>query len=93
MAAAAGGKPYDQLMREQVFEPLGLARCQVGAWSVKRVGNVAQPHAWRGDRNEVVNADADISPDLPSMAAGGHPLLAARHDALDAGAVGSCRGA
>ncbi|KAG1458919.1 hypothetical protein G6F57_014606 [Rhizopus arrhizus] len=33
VAAAAGGKPYDQLMREQVFEPLGMARCQVGAWS------------------------------------------------------------
>ncbi len=69
MAAAAGGKPYDQLMREQVFEPLGMTRCQVGAWSVKRV--TAQPHAWRGDRNAVVNADGAISPDLPSMAAGG----------------------
>lgn len=71
VAAAAGGKPYDQLMREQVFEPLGMTRCQVGAWSVKGVGNVAQPHAWRGDRNEVVDADAPISPDLTSMAAGG----------------------
>lgn len=71
VAAAAGGKPYDQLMREQVFEPLGMTRCQAGAWSVKRVGNVAQPHAWRGDRNEVVNADGETSPDLPSMAAGG----------------------
>ncbi len=71
VAAAAAGKPYDQLMREQVFEPLGMARCQVGAWSVKRVGNVAQPHAWRRDRNELLNADGAISPDLPSMAAGG----------------------
>ena len=71
VAAAAGGKSYDQLMREQVFEPLGMTRCQVGAWSVKGVGNVAQPHAWRGDRNEVVDADAPISPDLTSMAAGG----------------------
>lgn len=72
VAAAAGGKPYDQLMREQVFEPLGMTRCQVGAWSVKRVGNVAQPHARRGDRNnKVVNADGAISPDQPSMAAGG----------------------
>ncbi|PJL34568.1 serine hydrolase domain-containing protein [Stenotrophomonas maltophilia] len=71
VAAAAGGKPYNQLMREQVFEPLGLSRCQVGAWSVKRVGNVAQPHAWDGDRNAVVNAEGAISPDLPSMAAGG----------------------
>lgn len=71
VAAAAGGKPYDQLMREQVFEPLGMTRCQVGAWSVKRVGNVAQPHAWPGERNEVVNADGETSPDVPSMAAGG----------------------
>ncbi|ELC7323562.1 serine hydrolase [Stenotrophomonas maltophilia] len=71
VAAAAGGKPYDQLMREQVFEPLGMARCQVGAWSVKRVGNVAQPHTWRDDRHEVMNADGAISPDLTSMAAGG----------------------
>lgn len=71
VAAAAGGKPYDQLLREQVFEPLGMDRCQVGAWSVKRVGNVAQPHAWRKGRNVVINADAATSPDLTSMAAGG----------------------
>ena len=71
VAAAAGGKPYDQLMREQVFVPLGMDRCQVGAWSVQRVGNVAQPHAWRDGRNVVVNADAATSPDLTSMAAGG----------------------
>ena len=71
VAAAAGGKPYDQLMREQVFEPLGMDRCQVGAWPVKQVGNVAQPHAWRAGRNVVVNSDGETSPDLTSMAAGG----------------------
>lgn len=71
VAAAAGGKPYDQLMREQVFEPLGLRRCQVGAWSTTAVGNIAQPHAWRGGRNMVVAADGPSSPDTPSMAAGG----------------------
>lgn len=71
VAAAAGGKPYDQLMREQVFAPLGMDRCQVGAWSVKRVGNVAQPHARRKGHNVVVNADGATSPDLTSMAAGG----------------------
>lgn len=31
VAAAAGGKPYDQLLREEVFSPLGMDRCQVGA--------------------------------------------------------------
>ncbi len=71
VAAAAGGKPYDQLMREQVFQPLGLQRCQVGAWSVKRVGNVAQPHTVRDGQPAVVNADGAQSPDLTSMAAGG----------------------
>lgn len=71
VAAAAGGKPYDQLMREQVFEPLGMQRCQVGQWSTTKVGNVAQPHARRAGRNTVVAADGALSPDTPSMAAGG----------------------
>ncbi|WP_217538227.1 serine hydrolase domain-containing protein [Stenotrophomonas sp. GbtcB23] len=71
VAAAAGGKPYDQLLREEVFIPLGMTRCQAGTWSVAKVGNVAQPHARRGSGNVVVNADSDVAPDLTSMAAGG----------------------
>ncbi len=71
VAAAAGGKPYDQLLRERVFAPLGMRRCQVGAWSVKQVGNVAQPHVRRDGRMRVAGADGTISPDLASMAAGG----------------------
>ena len=71
VAARAGGKPYDQLLREEVFVPLGMQRCQVGAWSVAAVGNVAQPHARRDGRNVVTQPDADTSPDLASMAAGG----------------------
>lgn len=71
VAAAAGGKPYDQLLREEVFAPLGMSRCQAGQWSVAAVGNVAQPHALRDGRNAVVNADAATAPDLTSMAAGG----------------------
>lgn len=71
VAAAAGGKPYDQLLREEVFIPLGMTRCQAGTWSVAKVGNVAQPHARRGSGNVVVNADTEIAPDLTSMAAGG----------------------
>ncbi len=71
VAAAAGGKPYDQLLREELFVPLGMTRCQAGTWSVAKVGNVAQPHAPRDGRNEVVNPDADVAPDLTSMAAGG----------------------
>src|SRR5690606_1009484 len=57
--------------REQVFEPLGMQRCQVGQWSTTKVGNVAQPHARRAGRNTVVAADGALSPDTPSMAAGG----------------------
>jgi len=71
VAAAAAGKPYDQLIREQVFIPLGLSRCQVGAWSPPAVGNIAQPHVRREGRNVVIAADGDSSPDSPSMAAGG----------------------
>jgi len=71
VAAAAGGKPYDQLLREEVFSPLGMTRCQAGTWSVAKVGNVAQPHAPREGGNVVVNADTEIAPDLTSMAAGG----------------------
>jgi hypothetical protein len=71
VAARAGGKPYDQLLREEVFVPLGMQRCQVGAWSVAAVGNVAQPHARRDGRNVLTQPDTDTSPDLASMAAGG----------------------
>ena len=71
VAARAGGKPYDQLLREEVFVPLGMQRCQVGAWSVAAVGNVAQPHARRDGHNVVTQPDAETSPDLTSMAAGG----------------------
>ena len=71
VAAAAAGKPYDQLLREEVFGPLGMSRCQAGQWSVEAVGNVAQPHAREDGRNVVAAADAALSPDLTSMAAGG----------------------
>lgn len=71
VAARAGGKPYEQLLREQVFAPLGMQRCQVGAWDRDAVGNVAQPHMRQGEANVVVRADAQRIPDSPSMAAGG----------------------
>lgn len=71
VAAAAGGAPYDELMRKEIFQPLGMTRCQVGAWQRDQVGNVAQPHIRSGGRNIVVRADPEIIPDLPMMAAGG----------------------
>lgn len=71
VAAAAGGKPYERLVREQVFGPLGMDRCQVGAWDRDAVGNVAQPHGRDGARNVPVRVDGAHIPDMPSMAAGG----------------------
>ena len=50
VAAAAGGKPYAQLVREEIFQPLGMLRCQVGAWSPAALGNIAQPHHRDGKR-------------------------------------------
>jgi CubicO group peptidase (beta-lactamase class C family) len=71
VAAAAGGAPYDVLVRREIFEPLGMKRCQVGEWRRDAVGNVAQPHMRRGERNVVIRADGEVIPDIPMAAAGG----------------------
>ncbi len=71
VAAAAGGKPYAQLVREEIFQPLGMQRCQVGAWSPEAVGNIAQPHQREGNRNVPAERDSAQVDDFPSMAAGG----------------------
>jgi len=71
VAAAAAGKPYAQLVREEIFQPLGMQRCQVGAWSTATVGNIAQPHQRDGDRNIAAERDPAQVTDFPSMAAGG----------------------
>ncbi|MHB8812223.1 MAG: serine hydrolase [Steroidobacteraceae bacterium] len=47
VAAAAGGAPYPTLMRREVFQPLGMSRCQIGTWNRDEVGNVARPHIWQ----------------------------------------------
>ncbi|AIF46778.1 serine hydrolase [Dyella japonica] len=71
VAAAAGHDSYDALLRREVFDPLGLTRCQIGTWQRDRVGNVAQPHAWKDGRNVVIRADEATIPDITSAAAGG----------------------
>ncbi len=72
VAAAAGGAPYDVLVRRELFEPLGLSRCQAGEWRRDEVGNIAQPHArGEGGRQVVVRGDDEVIPDVPMMAAGG----------------------
>lgn len=70
VAAAAGGAPYETLMRREVFEPLGLDRCQVGAWNRDAVGDVATPHRREGNRNVAIPENAAI-PAITSAAAGG----------------------
>ncbi|AUZ53993.1 penicillin-binding protein [Stenotrophomonas acidaminiphila] len=71
VAAAAAGKPYAALVRQEIFGPLGMDRCQVGEWSPAKAGNVAQPHYRQDERNVVVGRDGDVAADFPSMAAGG----------------------
>jgi CubicO group peptidase (beta-lactamase class C family) len=71
VAAAAGGAPYDVLVRQEVFAPLGMSRCQAGAWRRDAVGNVAQPHIQRDGRNLAIRPDPETVPDVPMMAAGG----------------------
>ncbi len=40
VAAAAGGQPYEDLMREQVFAPLGLQGCAVSAQTSAAAGGI-----------------------------------------------------
>jgi len=70
VAAAAAGKPLDQLLRTELFEPLGLSRCQAGSWQRDTVGNVAQPHTRQRGRNVLVRQDAAQIPYSPGLAAG-----------------------
>jgi CubicO group peptidase (beta-lactamase class C family) len=80
VAAAAGGAPYETLVRRELFGPLGMTRCQVGEWNRDVVGNVAQPHARRDGRNVVAGEDDAVVPNVPMMAAGG--IRCSLHDML-----------
>ena len=72
VAAAAGGAPFDVLVRREVFAPLGMSRCQAGEWRRDEVGNVAQPHMRMPDGSyTLIRADGEVVPDVPMMAAGG----------------------
>ncbi|MFN3702820.1 serine hydrolase domain-containing protein [Thermomonas sp.] len=71
VAAAAGGASYEELLRREVFEPLGLTGCRVGQFALKEAGSVAQPHGRDGDRIVRTRGDADIVPAIASAPAGG----------------------
>jgi CubicO group peptidase (beta-lactamase class C family) len=71
VAAAASGVPYETLVTRELFEPLGMSRCQAGAFERDVVGNVAQPHRRDGERNLIIRADLEFIPASTSAAAGG----------------------
>ncbi|MET0534581.1 MAG: serine hydrolase [Steroidobacter sp.] len=71
VAAAVSGVPYETLVARELFEPLGMTRCQAGGFERDRIGNVAQPHRRDGDRNLMIRADAEFIPTSTSAAAGG----------------------
>ncbi len=91
VAAAAGGAPYETLMRREVFEPLGLDRCQVGAWNRDVVGDVAAaaPPRRRPQRGDVRD-DAAV-PAITSAAAGGIRCDLDRHAGVGAQLAGARR--
>ncbi len=68
VAAAAGGADYETLLAREVFAPLGLARCRVGAFARDAVGDIAQPHRSGKVPGNVDGADI---PAITSAAAGG----------------------
>lgn len=70
VAAAAGGAPFDALLRQEVFEPVGMDDCRIGQWRVDGVASVAAPHV-RRDGRWVARPDGDVVADMPMAAAGG----------------------
>ena len=71
VAAAAGGASYEELVRREIFEPLGLEGCRVGEFSRAEAGSVAQPHWHDGERSLPMRQDPAIVPAITSAAAGG----------------------
>jgi CubicO group peptidase (beta-lactamase class C family) len=71
VAAAAGGASYEELVRRELFGPLGFDGCRVGEFSRKDAGSVAQPHMRDGDGNVAMRVDGDIVPAITSAPAGG----------------------
>ena len=70
VAAAAGGAPFDVLLRREVFEPLGMDGCRIGEWRLDEAGSVAAPHG-RSNGEWVARPDGEVVADMPMAAAGG----------------------
>lgn len=71
VAAAAGGAPYPELLRREIFQPLGMQRCQIGTWNREEVGNVADPNVWHDGRYTLEPAKGPIVQPAAMDSAGG----------------------
>lgn len=71
VAAAVGGAPYEEMVRREVFEPLGLDRCRVGEIDRDTVGDIARAHRREDGRNVAASIEGDTIPAITSAAAGG----------------------
>ena len=71
VAAAAAGAPYETVLQREVFAPLGMRGCRVGAWTPGAGDELAQPHARRGRDYVVVRRDGASIPASTMDPAGG----------------------
>ncbi len=71
LAAEVAGDTYENLLRQEVFQPLGLTRCHVGEFSRDAVANIAQPHRRTAAGNVAIKVDGKVIPAITSAAAGG----------------------
>jgi CubicO group peptidase (beta-lactamase class C family) len=71
VAAAAGGASYEDLVRRELFAPLGLDGCRVGEFRLADARSVAQPHMREGGRNVAMRRDDATVPAIASAPAGG----------------------
>jgi CubicO group peptidase (beta-lactamase class C family) len=71
VAAAAGGGSYEEVVRRELFQPLGLDDCRVGEFALADAGSVAQPHMRDDGRNVPMREDPAVVPAIASAPAGG----------------------
>jgi CubicO group peptidase (beta-lactamase class C family) len=71
LAEAAGGASYETLVQREVFQPLGMHGCKVGAFALKDAGSVAQPHGRDGGNIVPTRPDPAQVPAIASAPAGG----------------------
>ncbi|HET8554399.1 MAG TPA: serine hydrolase domain-containing protein [Rhodanobacteraceae bacterium] len=71
LASVVGGDSYAALLRREVFEPLGMDRCQIGTWNRDKVGNVARAHVMHDGHYVPVSVSGSIENATTMDAAGG----------------------